>query len=73
MPNIKNVLASVSEDELSAMFKNGQQRAIIRSILWDLEHIQPPTPIRTDNTTAEGIIHDTFKQVSSRTIDMRYH
>ena len=66
-------MASASEAELCAMFENAQKGAIVRSILWDLDHDQPPTPIRTDNTTAEGIIHDTFKQVRSRTIDMRYH
>ena len=70
---LKNVLASASEAELSAMFENAQMGAIIRAILWDLGHIQPPTPIRTDNTTAAGIVHDTFKQVRSRTVDMRFH
>ena len=36
-------------------------------------HPQPPTPIATDNTTAVGIVHDTIKQVRSRTMDMRFH
>ena len=42
-------------------------------ILWDLDHKQPPTPVCTNNTTAEGIIHNTFKQVRFLTIDMLYH
>ena len=60
---LKNVLASASEVELAEMFENAQMGAIIRATLWDLGHKQPPTPLRTDNTTAAGIVHDTFKQV----------
>ena len=70
---LKNVLASASEAELAAMFENAQMGAIIRATLWDLGHEQPPTPLRTDNTTASGIVHDTFKQVRSRTVDMGFH
>ena len=73
MPDIKNVLASASEAELAAMLENAQMGAIIRATLWDLGHKQPPTPLRTNNTTAAGIVHDTFKQVRSRTVDMRFH
>ena len=62
---LKNFLASASEAELAAMFENAQMGAIIRATLWDLGHKQPPTPLRTDNTTAAGIFHDTFKQVRS--------
>ena len=46
---------------------------IVRSILLDLGHMQPPTPVRTDNTTNHGIVHDSIKQIRSRTIDMRFH
>ena len=70
---LKNVLASASEAELAAMFENAQMGAIIRATLWDLGHKQPPKPLQTDNTTAAGIIHNTFKQVRSRTVDMRFH
>ena len=70
---LKNVLASAAEAELSAMFENVMMGIVIRSILLDLGHIQPPTPVRTDNTTALGIVHDTIKQIRSRTMDMRFH
>ena len=55
------------------MFENITMGIIIRSILLDLGHIQPPTPVRTDNTTTLGIVHDTIKQIRSRTMDMRFH
>ena len=36
-------------------------------------HPQPPTPIKTDNTTARGIITGTIKQKRSKAIDMRFY
>ena len=55
------------------MFENVMMGIIIRGTLVDLGHIQPPTPVRTDNTTALGIVLDNIKQVRSRTMDMRFH
>ena len=63
----------MSESEYSAFFENAQIGAILRPTLEKLGHKQPPTPIRTDNTTAAGIVNDTIKQNRSRTIDMRFH
>ena len=70
---LRNVLASAGEAELAAMFENSQMGAIIRATLHDIGHKQPPTPLRTDNTTAAGIVHNTFKLVRSRNVDMRFH
>ena len=41
--------------------------------LEELGHPQPPTPIKTDNTTANGIINGTVKQQRSKAIDMRFY
>jgi hypothetical protein len=41
--------------------------------LTELGHIQPATPLRTDNSTAFGILNETIKQKSSTSMDMRYH
>ena len=66
-------MASAAEAELSAMFENSMKGIIIRGTIIDLGHLQPPTPIRTDNTTAVGIVFNNIKQVRSRTMDMRFH
>ena len=42
---LRNILASASEAELAAIFKNAQMGDIIRATLWDLGHIQHPTPL----------------------------
>jgi hypothetical protein len=36
-------------------------------------HIQPATPILTDNSTAFGILNETIKQKGSKAMYMRYH
>jgi hypothetical protein len=70
---IKNVVASAIESEVGVCFQNAQSGAPVRVILTELGHIQPPTPLRTDNSTAFGILNETIKQKRSNTMDMRYH
>jgi hypothetical protein len=70
---IKNVVASEAESEVGACFHNAQSGAPLRVTLTELGHTQPPTPIRTDNSTAFGILNETIKQKRSKAMDMRYH
>jgi hypothetical protein len=44
-----------------------------RNCLIEIGHPQPPTPIKTDNTTARGIITGTIKQKRSKAIDMGFY
>jgi hypothetical protein len=59
---IKNVVASAAESEVGACFHNAQSGAPLRVTLTELGHTQPPTPLRTDNSTAYGIVNETIKQ-----------
>jgi hypothetical protein len=59
--DIKNVVASTSESEVGACFDNTQSVAPLRVTLTELGHTQPPTPLRTDNSTAFGILSETIK------------
>jgi hypothetical protein len=70
---IKNVVASAAESEVLACFQNAQSGAPLRVTLTELGHIQPPTPLRTDNSTSFGILNKTIKQKRSKAMDMRYH
>ena len=70
---IKNVLASAAEAELGALFFNAREAAVIRIILTELGHPQPPTPITTDNLCAAGIANNTVKQKRSKAVDMRFY
>jgi hypothetical protein len=67
------VVAYAAESEVGACFHNAQSGAPLRVTLTELGHTQPPTPLRTDNSTAYGIVNETIKQKRSKAMDMRYH
>ena len=70
---IKNVMASAAEAEIGALFMNAQEAVTIRNCLEAMGHKQPATPIKKDNSTANGIINDTMKQKRSKAIDVRFY
>jgi len=65
-----SVLASTTEAEVGALFYNAQDGAMICTMLEELGHLQPATPIQTDNEVADGIVNDRVKQRQSKVIDM---
>jgi hypothetical protein len=67
------VVASAAESEVGSCFHNAQSGAPLRVTLTELGHTQPPKPLRTDNSTAFGILNETIKQKRSKAMDMRYH
>ena len=69
---LKLVAASAAEAELSALFLNAREAKVFRITLQELVHLQPPTPIYVDNTTALGIFNNTIKRQWSRAMEMRY-
>ena len=70
---LHNVMASAAEAEIGATFHNGQEAMPIRTTLQELGHPQPPTPIRVDNSTAEGFANGIIKQKISKAIYMRFY
>jgi hypothetical protein len=69
---LKIVVASAAEAELGALFMNIKDGVILRLILAELGHKQPPTPVHCDNKTATGIANDTVKKQRSRSMEMRF-
>lgn len=67
------VVTSAPEAEYAALFCNGQQVEIERTILADLGYPQPPTGIKTDNEVAENIANDSCNERKSKTWDVRFH
>jgi hypothetical protein len=51
---------------------NIKDGVILRLILTELGHKQPPTPVHCDNKTATGIANDTVKKQRSRSMEMRF-
>jgi hypothetical protein len=69
---VKNLVASAAETEVGACFQNSQSGAPLIVTLIELGHQKPAAPLRTDNSTALGILNETIKQKRSKAMDMRY-
>ena len=70
---ICSVVASAAEAETAGIFGNSQTAIIIRRALEALGHLQPPTPLKTDNSTAHDFVHSNIRQKHSKTWDMKYN
>ena len=68
-----NVVASAAKAETGGLYNNAQDAIIIHIALEELGHPQPPTPIKTDNTTAHSFVHNNIKQRKPKTWDMRWN
>ena len=70
---IKNVMASASEAEVAGLYMNAHEAVPMRQALIEMGHPQPATPMKTDNSTATGILNNTIKRKRSKAIDMRFY
>ncbi len=70
---IKNVMSSVAEAELGALFINFRKATPARHTLEEMGHKQPPNPIQMDNTTALGIVTNNIASKKLKSMDMRLH
>ena len=61
------------EVEIGSLYINARKGVEIRNTLHEMGHPQPPTPIQTDNSTAEGIINARVQPKQTKAMDMRYH
>jgi hypothetical protein len=68
-----NVMASATKAEVQGLLVNSQDAVPIRTMLEELNHPQPPTPMKTNNSTASGIANNTLKQRKSHAMDMRFY
>ena len=58
---MKNVMTLAAEVEMGGLYVNGQEVMIRRATLEELSYQQPPTPRKTDNSTASGITNRTIR------------
>jgi hypothetical protein len=57
-----HVVASVTEAEIGGIFHNAQMVTPIKTVLIAIGHPQPPTPIKTNNSTAQGFVYKNINQ-----------
>ena len=59
---IKAVMGSAAEAEVRGLYMNALELSPMRTTLEELGYLQPPTPLKIDNSTADGIMNKTIKQ-----------
>ena len=70
---IKTVMTSAAEAELGALFINARKAMHIQNILHEIGHMQPRTPIQTDNSTAEGVVNNKILPKATKAMDKNFH
>ncbi len=71
---IKHVMLSTSKAELSALYYGSKMAAPLRTTLEELGHNQAnPTPITTNNITAQGLTMGTMTAKASKSMDQHFH
>ena len=70
---IKHVMTSATEAELAALNIMAQEAVYIHIILSEMGHKQPPTPLQTDNSMADGVINGKITPKRTKAMDMRFH
>jgi hypothetical protein len=66
------VVRSAAEAKLSALFYNCQMGIIFQSILEDIGHPQPKTPMHCNNAMAVGIANSSVKHWRLHLMEMRF-
>ena len=70
---LNHVVASASKSEDGGLFYNGQTAVPLRIALHEICFPLPPTPIKTDDSEAKGIVPDTVRQKTSKVMEMKFY
>ena len=66
-------MTSIAKAKIAGIFMNAQEIIPIRHALAALAHPQPPTPLKTDNSTSSAFIDNNMKHCRSETWDMQWN
>jgi hypothetical protein len=69
---IDAVVSSAAEAQLGALFMNAREAVYLQCILVEMGHLQPKTPIQTDNSTAKGFINSKIQPKCTKLMDVRF-
>jgi hypothetical protein len=70
---IKAVMSSATEIKLSKLFINAKTTVSMQQTLEELSHLQPQTPIQTDNSTAHALLTNKILPKALKAMDMQFH
>jgi hypothetical protein len=66
-------MSSVAKAEIGMLYINARKGVEERNILEGMGHLQPPTPVQTDNLTADGIVNLRVQPKRTKAMDMHFH
>ena len=66
-------MSLATEAELTPLYITLRKTVYIQIILDKMGHKQPPTPVQTDNSMAEGVINKRIQPKQTKAMDMRFH
>ena len=71
--SLRHVVTSAAEAEIAGVFHNVNAAMLMRHMLNELHHPQPPTRVKTENSSVNSFAHNNIQQKCSKSWDMRYH
>jgi hypothetical protein len=66
-------MSSAAKAELGALYINACKAVPMCQLLKKMGHKQPKTPIKTDNSTAFGVVNNNIQPQCTKAMDMRFH
>ena len=70
---IKAVMSLAAEAELGTLYINACKAVPMCQLLTEMGHIQPRTPIQTNNSAACGVVNSNIQTWQTKAMDMRFH
>ena len=70
---MKTVMSSAAEVEIWAMYVNAREAVPARKILNEMGHLQPRTPIQTDNSAAHSVVTNNVHPKRTKAVYMRFY
>ena len=69
----KHVISSATKAELATLYIMTHEVVYIRTTPEEMEHPQPPTPLQTYNSMADGVVNGKITPKRTKAMDMRFH
>jgi hypothetical protein len=70
---LKTVMSSAVKAELGALYINAREAAPMHQLLKEMGHKQPKNPIKTNNSTAFGVLNNNIQPQRTKAMDMCFH
>ena len=66
-------MSSAAGAKVGTIYPNGKVVISVRASIIEIGHPQDPTPLKTDNNTADGFFNKKIKPKRSESFDMKFY